>query len=137
MPVLGQASIPHFAMSKEVLHDVEGVFDEGPYRRLGLLHRLACFLLRPRLARIGMHLRLRSVQQFCSLDDVGYVGRTHHHGMHQRAFTQQQSARGEVGVDGGEEAFAQIVHLQPVAEVQKSGGVGHTLGGEINAGKVA
>ena len=39
------------------------------------------------------------------------------------AFAQQQAARGEVGIDGGEEALAQIVRFEPPAEFQKRGGV--------------
>jgi hypothetical protein len=37
-------------------------------------------------------------------------------GVHQRAFAQQQAARGEVGVDGGEAAFAQVVGFEPPPE---------------------
>ena len=43
-------------------------------------------------------------------------GRRHHHRMHQRAFAQQQAAPGEIGVDGAEEAFAQVVRFEQAAE---------------------
>ena len=56
-------------------------------------------------------------------------------GVHQGAFAQQQAARGQVGVDGGEEALAQVVRFEQTAEFQECGGVGHALGGQINAGK--
>ncbi len=56
-------------------------------------------------------------------------------GIHQRAFPQQQAARGEVGVDGGEKALAQVVRFQQVPEVQQGGGIGHAFGGQINPGK--
>ena len=42
-----------------------------------------------------------------------------------------------VGVDGREEAFAQIVRFEQPAEFQKRGGVRHALGGQINAGKAS
>ena len=43
--------------------------------------------------------------------------------------------RGQVGVDGGEEALAQVVRFEQTAEFQKRGGVGHAFGGQINAGE--
>jgi len=46
-------------------------------------------------------------------------------GVHQCPFAQPQAARGQVGVDGPEEAFAQIVRFEPVTEVQQCGGVRH------------
>ena len=60
----------------------------------------------------------------------------HQRGVHQRAFTQQQAARGKVGVDGGEDPFAQVVRFEEATEFQERGGVGHALGTEINAGQV-
>ena len=56
-------------------------------------------------------------------------------GVHQGAFAQQQAAGGEVGVDGGEEAFAQIMGFEQPPEFQERGGVGDALGGQMNAGK--
>jgi hypothetical protein len=56
-------------------------------------------------------------------------------GVHQRAFAQQQAARGQVGVDGGKEAFAQVVGFEQPPEFQERRGVGHALGSQINAGK--
>jgi hypothetical protein len=46
-----------------------------------------------------------------------------------------QAARGEVGVDGGAESLAQVVGFEQVAEFQERGGVGHALGGQVNAGE--
>ena len=51
------------------------------------------------------------------------------------SFAQQQAARSEVGVDGGEDAFAQVVRFEQPPEFQERGGVRHALGGQINAGK--
>ena len=56
-------------------------------------------------------------------------------GVHQGAFAQQQAAGGQVGVDGGKEAFAQVMRFKQTPEFQERGGVGHPLGGQINAGK--
>jgi hypothetical protein len=44
-------------------------------------------------------------------------------------------ACGQVGVDGGEAAFAEIVGFAQPPEFQERGGVRHALGGQINAGK--
>ena len=192
------------------------MFDEGPHRRLRLLHRLAGRLLRPfghgfdqpafardlpvdlalqrhdlrallhaGVARVGMHLLLLAVQEFRGLRDVGDVRRRRDHGVHQLAvpvradvrfhpeiplvaflglvhfrvallflvlgggrrgdqrgvhqgaFAQQQALRGEVGVDGGEEALAQIVGLQQAAELQERRGVRHALGIQVDASEAA
>jgi hypothetical protein len=44
--VLGQAPIPRLPVAEEVLHDVKGVFDEGPHLGLGFLQCLESLLLR-------------------------------------------------------------------------------------------
>ena len=44
-------------------------------------------------------------------------------------------SRSEVGVDGGEEAFAEVVGFEQTPEFQERGGVGHAVCGEVNAGK--
>ena len=56
-------------------------------------------------------------------------------GVHQRAFAQRQAARGEVGIDGGKESFAQVVGFEQAAEFQQRGGIGHARGGQINPRK--
>jgi hypothetical protein len=56
-------------------------------------------------------------------------------GVHQCAGAHHQAARGEVGVDGGEEAFAEVMGFEPPPEFQERGGVGHALGGQIHAGE--
>lgn len=56
-------------------------------------------------------------------------------GVHQGALAQQQAACGEIGVDGGKEAFAQVVGFEQAAEFQEGGGIRHPLGRQINAGK--
>ena len=58
-------------------------------------------------------------------------------GVYQSPFTQQQATRGQVGIDGGEEAFAQIVRFKQPAEFQQRGGVRHAFGTQVNAGKPA
>ena len=56
-------------------------------------------------------------------------------GIHQGASTHHQTARGKIGVDGGEQASAEIVGFEQPAEFQEGGGVGHPVGGQINAGE--
>ena len=56
-------------------------------------------------------------------------------GVHQRALAQQQPLRAQVGVDGLEEAFTQIVGFEQPSKVQQRGGVGHAARRQINAGK--
>ena len=43
--------------------------------------------------------------------------------------------RGQVGVAGGEEAFAQIVRFEQPPEFHPQGGIRHPCGGQIKAGK--
>jgi len=45
-------------------------------------------------------------------------------------------ARSAVGVDGGEEALAQVVGFEKMTEVQQGGGIGHAFGAQIKAGKI-
>jgi hypothetical protein len=47
------------------------------------------------------------------------TGRGDEAGLDQRAFAQQQAARGLVGVDGGKEALAEVVRLEQMAEVEQ------------------
>jgi len=56
-------------------------------------------------------------------------------GVHQRAFAQQQTPRGEVGVDGGEQAFAEGMRFKQEPKVQQDGGIRHAFGGQINPRK--
>ena len=56
-------------------------------------------------------------------------------GGHQRAFAQPQAARGPVGGDGGEAAFAQAVRFGPPPEFPERGGIRHPLGSQLNAGQ--
>jgi hypothetical protein len=45
-----------------------------------------------------------------------------------------QAARGEIGIDGAEEAFAEVVGFERSTEFQERGGIGQPIGGQINAG---
>ena len=56
-------------------------------------------------------------------------------GVHHGSFPQQQAACGEVGVDGGKEALAQIMRFEEMTKLQQRGGIGHALGLEIDAGE--
>lgn len=57
-------------------------------------------------------------------------------GVHQGSLAQQQQAAGgQVGVDGGEEATAQVVGFEQATEFQERGGIGHAVGGESNGAK--
>ena len=47
--------------------------------------------------------------------------------IHQRTFAQQQAAFRQIGIDGAEQAFAQIVRFEQSPELQQRGRVRHAL----------
>ncbi len=58
-------------------------------------------------------------------------------GVDNRAFAQKQTLLGQVGVDGVEDGFGELMLCEQMAKLQEGGGIGHGVAGEINADETA